>query len=443
MEEYRDILSKLVSFKSISTNDNFIEDIEYIVNFLEKLFRQIGFSVEIIRGYSNPILYASYVVDESYKTALIYGHYDVQPASIEDGWDSEPFELIEKDNRFYARGVADNKGQFLIYLVTITNLIKTNNLKYNIKFIIEGNEESGSPNLGKFLEDYKDTLKSDFVLFSDGELTSGVPTIDIGFRGVLNLTLTIQTSHKDNHSGLYGGAVPNPVAIFADIVSKIYKNNILCLPNLKNSIEDIRSLSTTYGFDQTIKNIPFSEIEFLQNTGAKTRLNKDLLNFYFQVGYFTSAEVTGLVSGYTGEGYKNAIPGKLIAKINFRISPFHSVKEVLLSFEKFLQQSVPNYVDYKIDASNESVDPIIIEKNNEYIQKAVEDIRKTYNLNPSLKFSGAIVPICGLFQTNLGINKIISVGIANEDCNMHGANENLSVSSIANAIKFAELFLST
>jgi acetylornithine deacetylase/succinyl-diaminopimelate desuccinylase-like protein len=126
MEEYRDILSKLISFKSISTNSNFADDIENIVNFLEKLFRQIGFSVEIIRGYSNPILYASYIVNESYKTALIYGHYDVQPASIEDGWDSEPFELIEKDNRFYGRGVADNKGQFLVYLITIINLIKTN-----------------------------------------------------------------------------------------------------------------------------------------------------------------------------------------------------------------------------------------------------------------------------------------------------------------------------
>ena len=251
MEEYRDILSKLVSFKSISTNDNFIDDIENIVNFLENLFKQFGFYVEIIRGYSNPIVYASYVVDESYKTALIYGHYDVQPASIEDGWFSEPFNLTEKDNRFYARGVADNKGQFLVYLITITNLIKTNNLKYNIKFIIEGNEESGSPNLHKFLEDYKETLKSDFVLFSDGELTSGVPTIDIGFRGVLNLTLTIQTSQKDNHSGLYGGAVPNPVVVFADIVSKIYKNNILCLPDLKNSIEDILGLSTKYGFDKT------------------------------------------------------------------------------------------------------------------------------------------------------------------------------------------------
>jgi acetylornithine deacetylase/succinyl-diaminopimelate desuccinylase-like protein len=259
----------------------------------------------------------------------------------------------------------------------------------------------------------------------------------------LNLSLSIQTSHKDNHSGLYGGAIPNPVLIFAEILSKMYQNNILYLPGLKNCPEEIQNLLNANSFVENTKNIPFSENEFLYNTGAKIRLNNDILNFYFQVGYFTSAEVTGLVSGYTGEGYRNAIPGKLAVKINFRISPFHTVKDVLSSFQKFLQQNIPSYVDYKIDVSSESAEPIIIDTSNEYIQKAIQDLCTTYSQNPSLKFSGAIVPICGLFQSKLGIDRIISVGIANEDCNMHGANENLSISSIENAIKFADLFLST
>jgi len=173
LDEYRKVAAKLVSFKSVSADPKLRIECKKTAEFLKDLLSSYGFKVELINGYGNPVVLSQYVVDPNLETCLIYGHYDVQPAEKADGWEADPFKLVEKDGRFYGRGIMDDKCQFLIHILTIGKLIKENKLRYNIKFLFEGNEEMGSPFIEQYVKDHKDFLSTDFILLSDGEMTRG------------------------------------------------------------------------------------------------------------------------------------------------------------------------------------------------------------------------------------------------------------------------------
>ena len=207
LDQYKKLLQEAVRLQSVSTSSQYQEQIKQMVAWYKNLFEQNQFSVKVIEGYDNPIVLASYAADPSYKTVLIYGHYDVQPASKDEGWDNEPFELAERDGRLIARGAIDNKGQVLAHLVNVFELLKGKNLRYNVKFMIEGNEETGSPHLEGFIQDNQELLKTDFVMISDGEISGGVQNLEVAFRGGFNSALTISVGTQDLHSGLYGSEI--------------------------------------------------------------------------------------------------------------------------------------------------------------------------------------------------------------------------------------------
>jgi acetylornithine deacetylase/succinyl-diaminopimelate desuccinylase-like protein len=434
-ENYKSLLKEFVSFKSISTDENYKSDVAAVAKWLYDLMSRFGLDVKLVSGYGNDIVLGKYVVSPDANTVLIYGHYDVQPASKEEGWKKDPFELYEDDNKLYARGVVDNKGQILIHLFTVIELIQKSQLRYNVVFMIEGNEETGSPLLDKFVQDYVNELKCDFVFFSDGELTMSHPVIETGFRGIVNVILKITTSQKDNHSGLYGGTIPNAAHVLSRLIADMHDDNgVLMLPGLDNTVE---------GIDKRLvkdsESIPFDEDTFLRNTGAKVRFNNKM-NFYLQNGYLTSAEVTTLSAGYLGEGFRNAIPGTAIAKINFRISPKHSSQEVLNAFENYLQSHMPSYADYSLEFS-EACEPILIDVNNAYASELKSIAHQVYGKDCYFKLCGAIVPVAGTFQSILKV-PVISLGLGNEDCNMHGVNENYDIELIKKGLYLSNKFLS-
>lgn len=431
--KYLPLLKEFVSFKSISTDPQFQLEIKNVVAWLKNKFERNGFKVQIIKGYDNPLVLASYIFDKKLPTVLIYGHYDVQPANKVDGWKSEPFSLKDDGVRLYARGVIDNKGQVLIHMSTIFDLIEKKKLAYNVKFIIEGDEETGSAHIEEFFGKHKEKLKSDFVVVSDGELTGKHPCLDTSFRGIVNVTLTIKTSSKDNHSGLYGGSMPNAGCELANILSKLHdKNGNLTIAGIFNSQKIEKKV-----LDNN-KSIPYSKVEFEKITGTKKRFNEGKLDFYTQTGFLTSAEVTTLNSGYTGEGYRNAIPGTAIAKINFRLAPDLKVKELLKAFEKFLKKTVPNYVSYDIKA-DQYAEGFFVDTESEITKKAKLLLKKAFKTRVYNRPCGAIIPIAGLFIKYLKV-PLVMVGLANEDCNMHGANENFKKDILEKGLKFSELF---
>jgi len=238
--DYKKLLSKFVSFKSVSTDRAFQAEIEKAVLWLKKLLEENRFKVKIIRGFGNPIVLASYEVSHNVETCLIYGHYDVQPAAKNEGWRKDPFELFENRGRLYGRGVVDNKGQILIHIFAIANLIRQRRLAYNIKFLIEGNEETGSEGIFRFIKKYKQELASDFILISDGEIVGSYPTIELSFRGTFNLTLTVKTSKTDLHSGIYGGAVSNAAYELSKFLSLLYdRYNRVAIPGFYTGVDRI------------------------------------------------------------------------------------------------------------------------------------------------------------------------------------------------------------
>lgn len=432
--QYLQLLKDFIALKSVSTDSNFKTEIDKTAQWLQNLLSTNGFKVEIIEGYDNPLVFAEYISDPKNETCLIYGHYDVQPASLEDGWNSDPFELTEKDGRLVARGSVDNKGQILIHIASIIDLIKEGALNYNIKFLIEGNEETGSPNLRKFVEEKADKLKADFIMISDGELTMGHPTIELGFRGVFNSTVSVKTSTKDVHSGLYGGTMPSATFELIKILGKIKdeKGNIL-IPNYYYNVPEILEEEKA-----TNASIPFNVEEFKNLTGSKKLLTEEGLNFYDQVGFRPSVEITGIKGGYIGEGYKNIVPGYAEAKVSFRITADQDPHECAQMFEKYIQSLAPNYLEVNVK-SDQFSKGVKLDVTSKYADKAKDLLAEVFETNCLLKYCGATLPIVTDFSEVLKTPQVL-VPLGNEDCNMHGADENFSIDILKRGLAFSNKF---
>jgi acetylornithine deacetylase/succinyl-diaminopimelate desuccinylase-like protein len=314
-QEYLKLLKQFIKFKSISTDPQFKGEIENTVKWLTKLLENNGFKITIIQGNNHPIVLAEFIKNPSLETCLVYGHYDVQPANINEGWENDPFEILEKEDKLIARGIVDNKGQISIHIFTILELIKQDKLNYNIKFFIEGEEELGSPGLEEIIKNNKDILKADFFLLSDGTILANHPAIEVSLRGIANITLSLQTSDKELHSGIYGSSAPNAIHEMSKFISNLYdKNNKI---NIDNFYDDIKVVSE---FEkENNKKIPFDIEEYKRNSGTKVMLNEEGLDFRTQVGLRPAVNVVGVVAGYNGSGYKTSIPNIATAKFNFRL----------------------------------------------------------------------------------------------------------------------------
>lgn len=432
---YRKLLDEFISFKSISTDPHYTKDITKTVEWLNMQFTKRGFKVTTIKGYGNPLVLAEVNVNPQAQTVLVYGHYDVQPADKNDGWKGDPFTVVEDKDKLYARGIIDNKGQILTHISSIFDLLSENKLKFNVKFLIEGDEETGSKNIRNFFEDHYKKLSADFILISDGETTGIHPCLDSSFRGAINMVITVKTSSKDNHSGLYGGSIPNAATELVNLLSKLHnENGELIIPgvNAKKKFQP--------EILKNNKNIPYQTKDFIEIAGVKKRFNDGKIDFYTQTGFLTSAEITTLSAGYMGDGFRNAIPGEAIAKVNFRLAPDVSVKEFIPKLEKYIKSIKPNYLDVSLDPKTFN-DGFFVDTQNEVAKNAKDLLANIYKTEVYDRPCGAIIPIVGLFIKYLSV-PLVSIGLANEDCNMHGANENFRKSFLEKGLAFSKKFFS-
>ncbi len=433
--QYRPLLSEFVAFKTISTNSAYRNDIEKAVSWLERTYTQHAFDVRVVSGYGNPVVVARFITNPEFETCLIYGHYDVQPAQ-KDGWYGDPFTVVEKDGRLFARGVIDNKGQVLVHMATIFALIKEKRLRYNVVFMIEGDEETGSPHLERFIKENADVLQADFALISDGEQTNDLPTIELGFRGGFNATVTIKTSDKDLHSGLFGGAIPNAGYVMSTLLSKLHdENNRVLIPGFYDTVDPVSET-----IQDANKKIPFDFETFKTISGTRALLTHDAYDFHTQIGFMPNVDITGVSVGYTGEGYRNAIPGNAMAKINFRLTATQDPETLAKKFVEFVHTSMPSYADVQIDVSF-PYRGIAISTDNPYVRRAEESFRIACHADPLRKYCGGGLPIVTHYNDHLGIPQVLAP-LANEDCNMHGVNENFSLVSLEKALAFSEHFFS-
>jgi acetylornithine deacetylase/succinyl-diaminopimelate desuccinylase-like protein len=430
MTTYKNLLTQFIQFRSVSTDSQFAPHIEGTVAWLSESFQKNNFSVERLENYGNPIILASYIHEPQAPTCLIYGHYDVQPAQIQDGWNTEPFEVHEDEKRIYARGAVDNKGQVLVHIATIFDLIKEKSLQYNIKFFIEGNEETGSPFIGKCITENLDKLKCDFVLISDGEISGKHPIIELGFRGGANTTLTLHTASNDLHSGIYGGIAPNAALEMTQFLAKLVDtNNKVTIPHFYENVDQI-----------TEEPLDFNREEFEKITGAKTLKNEPEIHPSLQTGLRPSVQITGIQSGYTGEGYRNGIPSKAVAKINFRLVKSQDPQKIMEQFKEYINSQLPNYITWSLDITD-PYQGIKLNINSQIVQKAGKILAESFNKEVLHKYSGGGLPIVTLFNDLLNIPQVL-VPLGNEDCNMHGVNENFDKDILQKALTFSRNFFS-
>ena len=435
-ETYNKLLPEFIRFKSVSTDSTHKDDMQATANWLKKTFEERDFTVTLLEGYGNPVVVARFDADQK-ETALIYGHYDVQPALESEGWFGDPFEVIEKDGRLNARGVVDNKGQVLIHMATIFDLIKEDKLAYNVVFMIEGDEETADGDLHTCLKDHKKLFKADFALTSDGSITQKMPTLELGFRGGFNTTVTIKTSHTDLHSGTYGGATPNAGLVLNKLLAKLHDDddNRVTIPEFYDDVDPI---------DDSIldnhKNYPFDHEEHCRHSGTSALDCEPDYDFYTQTGLRPSAEITGIEVGYIGEGYRNAIPSWARAKVNFRLVESQKPDKIIADFEDWVRAQIPDYADVEID-STEGWRGLKLDVNNGYICKAAAILKDIYGEEPLYIYCGGSIPVIVDFREILGLPQVL-VPLVNEDCNMHAVNENYELKQLERSLEFSEKFFS-
>lgn len=433
MDRYIKLAKEIMKFKSVSTDVAFKEDVRATADFLVDMFKKEGFEVDSYDGYGNPIVVASLIHDETLPTVLVYGHYDVQPAEMEDGWKSEPFDFVERDGRFYGRGAIDNKGQFMVHVATVLELKDKGNLRYNVKFLIEGDEETGSGDLVSFVEKNQKLLEADALMLSDGELYKNKPTIELSFRGVFNFKMIVTSSHLDLHSGLYGGYAPSSNNEVIRVLAGMKDDNgKILIDGFYDGIEGLSEEDI-----ERAKLVDITDDEYQTASGCKGVVKLPGKTFLEQTGLYPSFEVTGFDSGYTGVGFKNIIPYKTEVKFNVRTSPVQDPDKMYELLKEYFVNELPDYVDVEFEYDHGARGVLIDYIDDEF--RVAEFLEEAYGEKPVFKYCGGTVPIVTDLKRMFDM-PIFLVPFANYDCGMHAANENFDKKVLEKALRFSELF---
>ncbi len=442
-EDFLRDLGEYINFKSISTDSAYLGEIEKTVFWLKSYIEKIGGNVELFqRGKTNPVILGDFVVGTKLPTVLVYGHYDVQPGEKEDGWTTEdPFKVEtkilpvkdSKNERLVARGVVDNKGQNFIHLFTICKLFKEGKLKYNVKIMLEGNEESGNPDLPFILKENKDKFKCDYVLVSDGEIVKTSPVMEGSLRGGGNMKVIFTTGKNNLHSGLFGGAVPSATNELVKTLNTLKdKKNLVLVPDFYKN-----SLPLTKQILQNNKSLG-SEKDAIKLAGVKRLLTIRSLDFYTQTGCLPTLEISGIKGGYIGEGFANIVPATAEARINVRVTGKQKSVEIMKLIATHIKKNTPKYVDVKVEMEGHG-DAIVLDNDCDVAKEMKPLLEKVYGKKVLNKYVGGSIPILGDFQKILK-TKVISVSLGNDDCNMHGTDENFRVDLMVKGLEFAGRF---
>jgi acetylornithine deacetylase/succinyl-diaminopimelate desuccinylase-like protein len=376
----------------------------------------------IIETAGHPIVYGEKLVDPSFPTVLVYGHYDVQPADPLELWHSGPFEPTIKDGKIYARGACDDKGQFYMHVKALELMVKNDLLKTNIKFCIEGEEEIGSPNLAKFVENNKELLKCDVILISDTAMISmDTPSIDTGVRGLSYIEVEVTGPNRDLHSGVYGGAVANPATVLAKMIASCHdENNHITIPGFYDDV-----LEASNEERALLGKAPFDEATYKADLGIDAVYGEQGYTTNERTGIRPTLEVNGIWGGYTGEGSKTVLPSKASAKISARLVPNQSSAKITALLLDHFQKIAPAGVSVKV-TEHHGGEPYLTPIDSKAYQAAAKAIEKSFGKMPVPVRGGGSIPICSLFEKELGV-KIVFMGFGLDSDNLHSPNEKYDI----------------
>jgi len=435
-DKFLNELLHLLTIPSVSARSEHQQDMVTCAETVKQRLLEAGAdTVTIYETEGHPIVYGEKIVDANKPTVLVYGHYDVQPADPLNLWKSGPFEPVIIDGKIFARGSCDDKGQFYMHVKALETLVNTNTLSNNIKFLIEGEEEIGSPNLATFVKQNKSLLQADVVLISDTSMLSMEnPSIDVGVRGLSYIEVEVTGPNRDLHSGVYGGAVANPITMLSKMIAACHdENNHITIPRFYDDV-----VEATPEERAKMAQAPFDENEYKSDLGISTLWGEKGYTTNERTGIRPTLEVNGIWGGYTGEGAKTVLPSKAFAKISTRLVPNQSSTKITEKLLNYFKSIAPAGVTVEA-TEHHGGEPYMTPIDSVEYQAASKAITTTFGKEPIPVRGGGSIPICALFEKELGI-KIVFMGFGLDSDNLHSPNEKFDVFNFYKGIETIPYF---
>jgi acetylornithine deacetylase/succinyl-diaminopimelate desuccinylase-like protein len=441
-ERFLNELIDLLKLPSVSADSKYKADVMKTAEAVKKRLEEAGADlVEISATRGNPVVYGEKIIDPARPTVIVYGHYDVQPADPVELWDSPPFEPVIKktevhpDGAIFARGACDDKGQMYMHVKAFELMMRTNTLPCNVKFMIEGEEEVGSPSLGPWIIENKERLKGDIILISDTSvIANDTPSIDVGLRGLAYMEVEVTGPNRDLHSGVYGGAVANPVNILCKMIAGCHdENQHITIPGF---YDEVASLSQADR--DALAKAPFSLDAFKKDLGVREELGEKGYSTNERTGIRPTLDVNGIWGGYTGEGAKTVLPSKAFAKISMRLVPDQDSHKISELFRKHFEQTAPKSVQVKVTAHHGG-EPVVVSTESNGFRAASLAMEETYGKKPIPTRGGGSIPIVALFKKELGLDSIL-FGFGLDSDALHSPNEHYGLFNYYKGIETIPLF---
>ena len=434
-------LAELLDFlriPSISADPAYAGSVRQTAEWVANNLRQAGADqVRLEETAGFPIVYGEKMVDPSAPTVLVYGHYDVQPADPLELWDNPPFEPVINDGLIFARGACDDKGQVFMHVKAFEAMLASGELACNVKFMIEGEEEVGSDNLGLFVASNKDLLKADVILISDTAIIANdIPSIDVGLRGLSYMEVAVQGPNRDLHSGVYGGAVANPINILCQMIASLHDEfNHITIPGFYDGVLDL-SASDRAAMAQT----PFDLEAYQKDLGIQSVHGEKGYSTIERASIRPTLDVNGIWGGYTGEGAKTVLPSMAYAKISMRLVPNQSSDEITRLFTEHFISIAPKGVKVSVKAHHGG-EAYLMPTDSIAYKAASDALATTFGKEPVPTRGGGSIPIVALFEKELGVKSIL-MGFGLDTDAIHSPNEHYGLFNFYKGIETIPHFFS-
>jgi acetylornithine deacetylase/succinyl-diaminopimelate desuccinylase-like protein len=430
---FLDELKILLRIPSISTLPEHNADVFGAATWLCEELKRIGMeNVEVIKTVGHPLVYADWLHAAGKPTCLCYGHYDVQPPDPLDEWKSPPFEPVERNGNLYARGAVDDKGQMYMHLKALESLLEANGgkLPINVRVILEGEEEVGGEQIAKFVREKGERLKADFALVSDTELFApDLPTLCVGLRGLVYTEIEARGAMTDLHSGMYGGAAPNPFIALAEIIAQLKDSSgRILIPGFYDSVKAPSEAEL-----KAWRSLPFDEEHYRKMEVGSSRLTGEPgFSVLERTWARPTLDVHGMPGGFTGAGAKTVIPAKAVAKVSMRLVPEMDPVKVFEQYKHYVESLAPEGVSVEVRLIH-SGEAIVIGTDNPYIQAATRALKQVWGKDTVFIRSGGSIPIVGDFERHLKIPSVM-MGFGLPDDNLHAPNEKFHLANFYRGI---------
>ncbi len=430
---FLDELMDFLRIPSVSTSKEYATEVHKAAALVKQRLSEAGADeAMLIDTQGHPLVYAEKMVDAGLPTVLVYGHYDVQPADPYELWETPPFEPVVRAHKIYARGASDDKGQVYLHIKALETMLATQQLPCNIKFLIEGEEENGSEGLTHFLGNQKNAalLQSDAVLVSDTTLLSmEQPSLTIGLRGIIYLEIEVTGPNRDLHSGVYGGAVGNPINILCQMIAALQdEHHRITIPGFYDRVAVLPEHDR-----QTLAKIPFVLSDYQNSLGIKAVAGERGYSTLERTGIRPSLDINGIWGGHVGEGGKTVLPSKAHAKLSMRLVPHQEAREIVAQFTKYFAALAPKGVTVEIRVVHGDSNAVVVNTDSVALQAAIKAFEEVWDKTPLLTKDGGSIPIISQFKEVLN-RDIVLMGFGLDSDAIHSPNEHFGVANFFKGI---------